>query len=94
MSSSDETARPLYLQEMLARLQQFWSDYGCVIMQPYHTEVGAGTFNPATLLRSLGPSWAKLPLQALTVGGVTIERDGPITGDDTNLIAIAKSAFG
>ncbi|MBC7460849.1 MAG: glycine--tRNA ligase subunit alpha [Thermoleophilia bacterium] len=45
----------MYLQEMLARLQQFWSDYGCVIMQPYHTEVGAGTFNPATLLRSLGP---------------------------------------
>ncbi|MCW2973964.1 MAG: glycyl-tRNA synthetase, alpha subunit [Thermoleophilia bacterium] len=54
MSDSD-AVRPLYLQEMLARLQQFWSDYGCVIMQPYHTEVGAGTFNPATLLRSLGP---------------------------------------
>ena len=54
MSSAD-TGRPLYLQEMLAGLQQFWSDYGCVIMQPYHTEVGAGTFNPATLLRSLGP---------------------------------------
>ena len=53
---SDSTAaQPLYLQEMLARLSQFWSDYGCVIMQPYHTEVGAGTFNPATLLRSLGP---------------------------------------
>ena len=53
--STTELGRPLYLQEMLAGLQQFWSDYGCVIMQPYHTEVGAGTFNPSTLLRSLGP---------------------------------------
>jgi len=40
---------------MLAALQQFWSDYGCVILTPYHTEVGAGTMNPATFLRSLGP---------------------------------------
>ncbi|MCW2926060.1 MAG: glyQ, partial [Thermoleophilia bacterium] len=55
MSTADATGRPLYLQEMLAGLQKFWADYGCVIMQPYHTEVGAGTFNPATLLRSLGP---------------------------------------
>jgi glycyl-tRNA synthetase alpha chain len=40
---------------MLAALQQFWSDYGCVILTPYHTEVGAGTMNPATFLRCLGP---------------------------------------
>jgi glycyl-tRNA synthetase alpha chain len=39
---------------MLAALQQFWSDYGCVILTPYHTEVGAGTMNPATFLRCLG----------------------------------------
>jgi len=45
----------LNLQEMLLGLQTFWANEGCVIMQPYHTEVGAGTFNPATLLRSLGP---------------------------------------
>ena len=55
MSTPDAARPPLSLQEMLARLQQFWSDYGCVVMQPYHTEVGAGTFNPATLLRALGP---------------------------------------
>lgn len=55
MNATNEN-RPLYLQEMLAGLQKFWSDYGCVIMQPYHTEVGAGTFNPATLLRALGPT--------------------------------------
>ena len=40
---------------MLARLQSYWADHGCVVMQPYHTEVGAGTFNPATFLRCLGP---------------------------------------
>ncbi len=42
-------------QEMIARLQRFWSDQGCVIVQPYNSEVGAGTFNPATFLRVLGP---------------------------------------
>jgi glycyl-tRNA synthetase alpha chain len=47
-------AAPNY-QEMIAALQAYWADYGCVIMQPYHTELGAGTFNPATFLRCLGP---------------------------------------
>jgi len=42
-------------QQMIARLQQFWIDYGCVVVQPYNSEVGAGTFNPSTFLRSLGP---------------------------------------
>jgi tetrameric-type glycyl-tRNA synthetase alpha subunit len=41
-------------QEMVAELQRYWSDYGCVILTPYHTEVGAGTMNPATFLRCLG----------------------------------------
>ena len=36
-------------------LQKFWGKYGCVILQPYDLEVGAGTFHPATTLRSLGP---------------------------------------
>jgi glycyl-tRNA synthetase alpha chain len=40
---------------MLMALERYWADYGCVLMQPYHTEVGAGTFNPATFLRCLGP---------------------------------------
>jgi glycyl-tRNA synthetase alpha chain len=48
------TAAPTY-QETILRLERFWADYGCVIMQPYHTEVGAGTMNPATFLRCLGP---------------------------------------
>ncbi len=43
-------------QDMLAGLETFWGDYGCVRLQPYHTEVGAGTMNPATFLRCLGPT--------------------------------------
>jgi len=43
---------PTY-QEIIGRLQAFWEAQGCVIVQPYHTEVGAGTFNPATFLRCL-----------------------------------------
>ncbi len=42
-------------QEIIARLNRFWADQGCVVQQPYDMEVGAGTFHPATLLRSLGP---------------------------------------
>ena len=42
-------------QELIMALEKYWADYGCVIQQPYDIEVGAGTFNPATLLRALGP---------------------------------------
>jgi glycyl-tRNA synthetase alpha chain len=45
----------LSFQEIIINLQKFWSKYGCVILQPYDLEVGAGTFHPATTLRSLGP---------------------------------------
>jgi glycyl-tRNA synthetase alpha chain len=44
----------LNYQEMIAALQAYWAERGCVVMQPYHTELGAGTFNPATFLRCLG----------------------------------------
>ena len=40
---------------MILALQQYWGDKGCVILQPLDLEVGAGTFHPATTLRSLGP---------------------------------------
>jgi glycyl-tRNA synthetase alpha chain len=46
---------PLNYQEMLGALQTYWAGQGCVVMQPYHTELGAGTANPATFLRCLGP---------------------------------------
>src|SRR6266516_556016 len=43
------------LQELVARLTDFWSSRGCVIQQPYDVEVGAGTMSPETFLRVLGP---------------------------------------
>ncbi len=45
----------MIFQEIILKLQQYWADYGCVIWQPYDIEKGAGTFNPATFLRALGP---------------------------------------
>ena len=44
----------LSFQDIIMNLQKFWGKYGCVILQPYDIEVGAGTFHPATTLRSLG----------------------------------------
>ena len=46
------------LQEMMLALETYWATRGCVIQQPYPSEVGAGTFNPATFLRSLDASAA------------------------------------
>jgi len=49
---------PVNFQDTILNLQKFWGNYGCVILQPYDVEVGAGTFHPATTLRSLGTeSW-------------------------------------
>ncbi len=45
----------MYFQDVLMTLERFWADRGCIIQQPYDLEVGAGTFNPATMLRVLGP---------------------------------------
>ncbi len=42
-------------QDLILALQRFWAEQGCVILQPYDMEVGAGTFHPATTLRALGP---------------------------------------
>jgi glycyl-tRNA synthetase alpha chain len=42
-------------QGLILTLQRYWAEYGCVILQPYDMEVGAGTFHPATTLRALGP---------------------------------------
>ena len=46
---------PMTFQEMILALQSYWAANGCTVLQPYDTEVGAGTFHPATTLRSLGP---------------------------------------
>ena len=49
-----ETAR-MGFQDLIFTLHRFWADHGCVILQPYDMEVGAGTFHPATTLRAVGP---------------------------------------
>ena len=54
--SSEQGNEPLSFQEIILRLQQYWADQGCVVLQPYDNEVGAGTFHTATTLRSLGPN--------------------------------------
>ena len=48
-------AATLSFQDLILRLQSFWARQGCVLLQPYDMEVGAGTFHPATTLRALGP---------------------------------------
>jgi glycyl-tRNA synthetase alpha chain len=61
MSDSDLPAhmRPeRSFQGLILMLQRYWADYGCVVLQPYDMEMGAGTSHPATTLRALGPkSW-------------------------------------
>ena len=49
------SAKPLSFQDVIMRLQQYWAAQGCLIWQPYSEKVGAGTANPATVLRVLGP---------------------------------------
>ena len=47
--------KPSSFQDLILSMQTFWADQGCVLMQPYDMEVGAGTFHPATFLRAVGP---------------------------------------
>ncbi len=51
----EATAYPPTFQDVIMNLQRYWADQGCVVLQPYDNEVGAGTFHTATTLRSLGP---------------------------------------
>src|SRR5690606_16230033 len=48
-------SQPLDFQSIILNLQNYWAEQGCLIWQPYYTQVGAGTMNPATYLRVLGP---------------------------------------
>jgi len=67
---------------MILKLNQYWSDYGCALLQPYDMEVGAGTFHPATFLRSLGPE----PWKAAYVQPSRRPTDGRY-GDNPNRLA-------
>lgn len=46
---------PITFQDLIFRLQKYWAEQGCVILQPLDVPIGAGTFHPATFLRSIGP---------------------------------------
>ncbi|MFW5451728.1 MAG: glycine--tRNA ligase subunit alpha [Methylophagaceae bacterium] len=55
---------PKTFQDLILRLQQYWAEQGCVLLQPYDMEVGAGTFHPATFLRAIGPEpWSAAYVQ-------------------------------
>jgi len=56
-------ATQLHFQDLILQLQRYWADQGCVVMQPYDMEMGAGTFHPATFLAAIGPE----PLSAAYV---------------------------
>ena len=54
----------LTFQDLILRLQQFWAERGCALMQPYDMPMGAGTFHPATFLRAIGPEpWSAAYVQ-------------------------------
>lgn len=55
MGQSAAVSEPLSFQRMILTLHDYWSDRGCLILQPYDMEMGAGTFHTATTLRALGP---------------------------------------
>ncbi|MGD9390132.1 MAG: glycine--tRNA ligase subunit alpha [Thioalkalispiraceae bacterium] len=61
---SKKSADPATFQGLILALQQYWAEQGCVIMQPYDMEMGAGTFHPSTFLRAVGPEpWAAAYVQ-------------------------------
>ena len=65
MVKSNSTSNPAdTFQGLILALQQYWAEKGCVILQPYDMEMGAGTFHPATFLRAIGPEpWATAYVQ-------------------------------
>jgi glycyl-tRNA synthetase alpha chain len=69
--SEGHKATPSF-QDLILKLERFWADRGCVILQPYDIEMGAGTFHPATTLRSLGPK----PWRAAYVQPTRRPKDG------------------
>ena len=67
----DTNGDALSFQSLILDLQRFWAHQGCVILQPYDVEVGAGTFHPATALRALGPEPCVPPMSSPRVGRPT-----------------------
>jgi glycyl-tRNA synthetase alpha chain len=69
---SNSRRPPTTFQELILTLQTYWAAQGCVLLQPYDLEVGAGTFHPATFLRAIGPE----PWQAAYVQPSRRPKDG------------------
>ena len=65
MAPASAATQPLSFQGLILKLQNYWAEQGCVILQPYDMEVGAGTFHPATTLRALGPQPSAMTPQLL-----------------------------
>jgi glycyl-tRNA synthetase alpha chain len=64
MPPQTQTAPPATFQDLIFALQRYWSEQGCVILQPYDMEMGAGTFHTGTFLRALGPEpWSAAYVQ-------------------------------
>jgi glycyl-tRNA synthetase alpha chain len=62
--ASQRATPPATFQDLIFTLQRYWADAGCVILQPYDMEVGAGTFHPASFLRAIGPEpWSAAYVQ-------------------------------
>ncbi len=62
--SKRKPPKMLCFQDLILKLQQYWADRGCVVMQPYDKEMGAGTFHPSTFLRAIGPEpWSAAYVQ-------------------------------
>ena len=57
--TTTRTDRHMHFQDIISTLNRFWADQGCLLLQPYDTEKGAGTMSPHTVLRAIGPEpWA------------------------------------
>jgi glycyl-tRNA synthetase alpha chain len=64
LSKSRHTAGARTFQDLIFALQQYWAEQGCIVLQPYDMEVGAGTFHTATFIRAIGPEpWAAAYVQ-------------------------------
>lgn len=77
--SAPTIMQKFYFQDIINRLHQFWADQGCLLIQPYDCEIGAGTFHTATFLRAIGPE----PWHAAYVQPSRRPKDGRY-GDNPN----------